>query len=163
MGFLELQGCLFVDNDIPLIGSLWYGQGSPVQVTVVGNTFARNDGMFPDEHGLFSGSTFVQNVFSGGDVGFGVPDGVTVNAYCNDSWGNEENWGGGVDPSTNFSLEPRYCAPEVDNFRVASNSPLLPGSNSCNWLIGAFGEGCGTVSVEPSSWGKVKSLYRTLR
>jgi hypothetical protein len=37
---------------------------------------------------------------------------------------------------------------------------MLPGNNTCGIQIGAFGTGCGPVSVEPSSWGGIKALYR---
>ncbi len=154
-GTLSLEGNLFLDNDAALVG---YGEF--VQVTATGNTFARNDGLFPSVHPLLDGSLFTNNVFSGADVGFGVPEGAIVAAFCNDSWGNGTNWGPGVDPLANFSLEPKFCAPGSDNFTVASNSPLLASNNPCGSQIGAFGQGCGPISVEPTSWGKVKSLYR---
>jgi hypothetical protein len=45
-----------------------------------------------------------------------------------------------------------------------TGSPCLPENSGVCGLIGAFGEGCGVTSVEPSldarSWGSLKNLYR---
>jgi hypothetical protein len=46
------------------------------------------------------------------------------------------------------------------DFRVMVGSPCLPdGSIGCG-LIGAFGEGCGAISVDRASWGEIKAAYR---
>lgn len=69
----------------------------------------------------------------------------------------------GFDPTGalgNVSVPPRYCDPVGRDFTVASNSPLLPENNECGVTIGAFGVGCGAVSIEPRSWGSIKSRYR---
>lgn len=80
---------------------------------------------------------------------------------CNNSWGNGENWVN-VDPAAggNFSLPPKFCDPDADDFTVAENSPLLADNNACGVDIGAYGAGCGVISIEPRTWGRVKSLYR---
>ena len=38
--------------------------------------------------------------------------------------------------------------------------PCLPTDPSGCGQIGAFGQGCGTISVESTSWGKIKGFYR---
>ncbi len=89
-------------------------------------------------------------------------DGSLVSA-CNVFWNNESgnayNWTPGP---TDFEADPRFCDPESGNFTLSSDSPCLPENNpfGCD-LIGAFGEGCGGVSVESSSWGRIKQAYRT--
>jgi hypothetical protein len=57
-------------------------------------------------------------------------------------------------------VNPYFCDPANDDFTVAENSVCVPSNNSCGMQIGAYGVGCGIVSVEPSSWGAIKGLYR---
>jgi hypothetical protein len=162
-GLLSLHNNLFHDNEGSLLGFSVINGDASITTNAWRNTFARNQGMFGPDLRAGSASVFHANVFTGADVGFQVQDGMatTMTVTCNDSWGNGTDWVG-LDPGAggNFSLEPKYCAPEADIFTVAQNSPLLPANNACGELIGAFGQGCGTVSVEPSTWAKVKSLYR---
>jgi hypothetical protein len=109
------------------------------------------------------GSIIRANVFSGGNIGLHLPPGGGgIVVECNDSWGNDVNWKG-FDPSGtngNISVPPLYCNAPLDDFRVAVNSPLLPQNNECGVPIGAFGVGCGTVSIESMSWGRIKGQYR---
>jgi hypothetical protein len=161
-GGAVLEGNLFVRNR----GNLFTSSGSPPVVDVRRNTFVAalepNRGFRPIIGA--PGSVIRANVFTGAQVGVYVPvdlDGMVVE--CNDSWGNDVNWKGpdleGVDG--NFSLQPFYCDPDAGNFKVASNSPLMPTQNSCFTAIGAFGNGCLLLSLEPMSWGAVKSKYRS--
>jgi hypothetical protein len=158
----RFENNLFVDNDCPLFGWPYYGNGLQYDVEVVNNTFARNTHLFTGQSNLAPGSIFHANVFTGSNAGFWLPAGATgVTVTCNDSWGNQANWIG-IDPAPggNFSLEPKYCAPLQDEFRVAANSPLLPANNPCGIPVGAFGEGCDPVSIEARSWGWIKALHR---
>lgn len=85
---------------------------------------------------------------------------------CNDVWANGVNWTGVPDPTGtngNISLEPKYCDAEHGNFTVATHSPLRATNNSCHVQIGAFGVGCGPVSLETATWGRIKALYRGAR
>lgn len=162
-GSVELNGNLFVDHDYgSLFGERFYGGGAPTLANVHGNTFARNGPMFVGEQQVTSGSIFHGNVFTGSEVGLSLPNGgAGIQVTCNDSWGNTTNWSG-FNPAGggNFSQEPKFCAPHLDDFTVASNSPLLASGNFCGEPIGAFGVGCGPISIEATSWGRVKSLYR---
>jgi predicted outer membrane repeat protein len=68
---------------------------------------------------------------------------------CTDIHGNPGgDWVGGIDSfasiNGNFSLNPRFCDPANGDYHLAANSPCLPANNSCNTLIGAFGQGCDT-------------------
>ena len=109
------------------------------------------------------GSIIRGNVFAGGDVGLHLPEGgggITV--ACNDSWGNEVNWEG-YDPSGsngNFSADPLCCDRSRDDFRVTGASPLLPLHNECGVFIGAVPNWCPTVSIESSTWSRIKARYR---
>ncbi len=64
---------------------------------------------------------------------------------------------------TDLVVDPLFCAPATADFHVDSTSPCLPQNNpSCGELIGAWPQGCGTVSTESESWGRIKERYRAL-
>ncbi len=71
-------------------------------------------------------------------------------------------FGGSTPPDTQgvFSADPLFCDPVHGDYRLAADSPCLPGATPCGGLVGALGMGCGAVGVEPTSWGKIKNLYR---
>lgn len=82
---------------------------------------------------------------------------------CNVLWGNsggdfEGEW---LPSPTDIFSDPLYCfAPSIEDWSVDANSPCVPpGSGVCG-SIGAWGVGCGAVSIESESWGKIKALYR---
>lgn len=60
----------------------------------------------------------------------------------------------------NLDADPLFCDPENGDYRLQSDSPCLPQNNPYGVLYGALGEGCGTVSVEPESWTRIKARYR---
>jgi hypothetical protein len=66
----------------------------------------------------------------------------------------------------NFSADPLLCDPAGGSFRLAADSPCLPGHHPAGehcGVIGALGAGCPPVtrplSVTTRSWGKVKAGY----
>ena len=113
-----------------------------------------------------SGSMLIDaNVIAEGFVGVGndaVRPGVQYT--CDLPWDNVQNWPfdsdlTGIDG--NISVSPWFCDSANDNFHVAGNSPCLPAHNSCGVQLGAFGLGCGPISVEPETWAGIKSRYRS--
>jgi len=168
---LEVEGNLFLRNAGSAVGPNELpvplrGFGGGVDVVVRNNTIAASfgDGLGTMDIPFPDGTVIERNVVTGCLTGIRLSgDGLGVDLNCNLSWGNGMNWAGFPDPSGkngNFSAPPRYCNPALDDFTVASNSPCLPGNNSCLELIGAFLDGCGPISVETTSWGRLKSLYR---
>lgn len=160
-----LEGNLFVENRGPLFDLSFDCGGSAPGLRIVGNTFARNPDFFVDCP-VPDGSTVERNVFTGSRVGLAVPEQhAAVQVECNDSWGNDVNWGGADLEGVlgNFSAPPLYCNAPGEDFSVAANSPLLPANNSCGVVIGAFGPGCLPLAIEPSSWGRIKASYRSAR
>ena len=103
-----------------------------------------------------------QTAITGGQYGVFLPPSVEVR--CCNVWGNSEfNWSGRPDPTGvdgNISVFPAYCAPADVDYSVGTNSPHLPANNSCGLLIGSLGEGCSTVAVLPTSWGRIKASFR---
>ena len=104
--------------------------------------------------------------FCTGGPGLGVYDGaVPPSVSCTDLYGNSGgDWVGCIADQAgldgNFSADPLFCDPENGNFTIQSNSPCAPpGATGCG-LIGALPVGCGPVSVESESWGRIKGRYR---
>ena len=87
-------------------------------------------------------------------------DAEDLQASCNVFWGNEENFFGYVPAPTDRLIDPLLCNWEAGDVHLSSPSPCLPDNSGGCGLIGARGEGCGTVSVEDSSWARIKSWYR---
>jgi hypothetical protein len=109
-------------------------------------------------------STFTNNILAGSEGGFAlqVPDGVVVTGECNVFWNNV----GGHAVNYTFApsdriVDPLFCDEAAGDLTLESISPCLPEFSGDCGLIGAEGQGCGTVSVEAESWGKVKGAYRT--
>jgi hypothetical protein len=62
----------------------------------------------------------------------------------------------------NAFLDPLFCDVTTGDLTLASDSPCLPGSAQNPWgeLVGALGQGCENSPVEPSSWGRIKCLFK---
>jgi predicted outer membrane repeat protein len=134
--------------------------------TIGGNTFYRNSQNIP----VFDGAAvsllgvvvaLEKNVIAGsmGGAAVWLGDG-NVSTACNVFWENEggDAVGFELDP-TDRIVDPQFCDVEHDDFTVTGTSPCLPENSMGCGLIGAFGQGCGVVSVEESSWGKIKMKY----
>lgn len=91
---------------------------------------------------------------------FGVASSSSV--MCNDSWGNDVDEIINCAPvdASNLSLDPLFCDASRGLYTLSGNSPCVPNASSSCGLIGAFGPGCGTTSVQERSWGEIKRLYR---
>ena len=139
-----VEGCTFVGNsqDFP-----WSDGGSAVNVTEGGAHLSNN---------IFAASTGVSPAVGA------RPDAV-VTTHCNVFWDNLSGHVGGftLDP-TDLIADPEFCNASANDFTVQSSSPCLPQNNpSCTALIGAWPSGCGAVSVESKSWGRIKADYRS--
>ena len=60
----------------------------------------------------------------------------------------------------NINTDPLFVDAANDDYHLSSISKCLPANNWCGALIGALGEGCGPVSLEPLSWARIKAGYR---
>jgi hypothetical protein len=80
---------------------------------------------------------------------------------CNDYWMNEagdfQDWT--PSPSDIFA-DPFFCDPEQLDFTLREDSPCAAGSTPGCGQIGAKGVGCAAISVEETSWTRIKALYR---
>ncbi|MBZ0266601.1 hypothetical protein K8I85_00460, partial [bacterium] len=102
-------------------------------------------------------------------VHYFTEDGSNVTVGCTNITGNPAgDWVGPVanwfDPYWgNISADPQFCDPDNDDYSLMASSPCLPANNSCGQM-GAFGQGCGPVSLSQGlserSWGGIKAAYR---
>ncbi len=163
---IRIRGNTFVRNTALFTGGMRVGGAS---VQVLGNTFWENSSGLNSTYGgscvfFVEGSGELRNnviVGSTGDEAVGMFSG-TVQTSCNVFWANPV--GDAVFPlsTTDLPADPLFCAPESQDFRVNSASPCLPGHGhpGCTELIGAWGEGCGTIGVAPFTWSRVKGQFR---
>jgi predicted outer membrane repeat protein len=87
----------------------------------------------------------------------------TVALTCCDVYGNAGgDWVGCIAGQAgingNFSADPLFCAPENGDFRLSCTSPCV-NRYGCG-QIGAFGVGCGPTSVEYTTWGRIKAMFK---
>jgi hypothetical protein len=76
-------------------------------------------------------------------------------------WSNPGgNFIGYVPSPSDLFVDPLLCDPVGGDFHLMTGSPCLPENSGACGLIGAFGHGCGVVSFEARSWGKLKAAYR---
>ncbi|MFN8179275.1 MAG: right-handed parallel beta-helix repeat-containing protein [bacterium] len=141
-------------------------------VLLEGNTFYGN---FIDEVSGRGGSavylhsgvncTFRRNVVAASTGGQAVGVyGASIQPSCDLYWDNAQgNTAGFVPDATDLIADPMFCDTTASDLDVNAASPCLPGNGnpSCTELIGAWGQGCGTVAVEPSSWGRIKNSFRS--
>ena len=175
-----IEDNLFVDCEGPCVGPAEYPPLAPRAepsgrtigfVTIRRNTFVGNQPgpLGPWEFGPvnpFFPGTFEANIVTGSEFGVWIPDGVSYEVSCTNSFGNGSNWTGFPDPSGtdgNFSAPPLFCDSDQGNYALSSGSPCAPGNHpddaDCG-LIGALPVGCGTVSITPQSWGRIKGGFR---
>jgi hypothetical protein len=133
---------------------------------IVGNTFFGNQGVFSGACRLFSDENLVfqRNILAGNSgapavsVGAGFPQPISG---CNLFWDNPDGDAQRfIIQPTSILADPEFCDPEAGDFTVHDTSPCLPAnSNGCD-LIGALGQGCGSVAVDAASWARIKASYR---
>lgn len=141
---------------------------------VVGNTFHANvafDGGGAIEVN-FSSITFDNNILSSNLAantagGLLCLNGSVVTGGCNLFWDNQAPADEHVTPgcldltaSGNLIADPQFCNVPFSDFTVRSNSPAADTHPSGCGQRGAFGVGCGPVSIETESWGSIKAHYR---
>jgi hypothetical protein len=147
-----------------------YGGGIVVidsNIQMLNNTFyrchARNQGSAVQIVGTDAG--FVGNVAAyctGGPALRKAGGPVNPLTGCNLLWMNEEgnyadDW---VAAETDIYADPMFCDAEAGDYSVHSSSPCAEENSPVCGQIGAFGVGCGSVSVESVTWGRLKNLYR---
>jgi hypothetical protein len=160
-----IEDCVFVSNGT--VDS--FGRGGAISIGGNGSCVIRGNTLHGNYQvdGTFGGSTlekftytvFENNVVMASTGGTAFSGSGTLGTVCNVFWENPEGLGIPLG-DTDREVDPHFCDPGNGDFTVEYGSPCVePGSLGCG-QIGAFGVGCGTVSVEPKSWGRIKGLYR---
>jgi predicted outer membrane repeat protein len=166
--------CLFSGNSAPSGGALSFRWGSSPRLTAC--TIADNHGSSAGG-GLYCHASSVEVVNSivwgncPTDVLLDAPTAfVSLECTTADSLLIVPGDGTVVWLNGCFGADPRFCdprpcgSPTTDgNHSLNADSPCLPGSHpdgvDCG-LIGAFGQGCGPISVEQKTWAGIKARYR---
>jgi len=169
-GFAEVRECVFIGNWSPLGGGgVSTGQGtSTVEgCTFIGNYVTPGTGVGAAIRATASSiQTLRNNVIVGSFGGPAVGRGAngTIIPSCNVFWQNLDGDAQGFELSeTDHVVDPQFCDPVAGDYTVRDTSPCLPEHSPGCGQIGAFGEGCGTVSVIPETWANIKSRFRELR
>lgn len=164
----DLRGCVIAGNDAVVNNGGGFVLSEPT--TIAQCTFWANRAGMHGSALVWTSPvlTLTRTILAGGRGGASVycfeDDDAVVS--CTDIFDNEggdwvaciaEHAGG----NGNLSVDARFCDAEGGDLHLQWGSPCLPaGSPDCG-LIGALGfGGCGTVSVEPQSWARVKAWYR---
>ena len=161
----------FMSGNIKIRNNLICANGGGIVLTdasgnaeISYNTISHNTGVALSTDDP-SGALIHHNIISYNGVGI---DGFgPMQFQCNDIFGNdEERMTLPTGTNGNIAVDPQFCGsdPKVSgNYFLQSDSPCAPGNHpdayACG-LIGRYPVGCGEVSVEKSSWGTIKALYK---
>ncbi len=161
----EVIDCLITGN-LAVRGGGVYLEGSP-PIPLVGCTVAANLGTYGG--GIRAYMLELERCIVWGNCAW--LDGDEI--YCGrgefrccaiDSSGVDCSTTATYDPDCLFT-NPLFCQPwqcgwtAHGNWWLDASSPCLPEHSPCGELIGALGEGCGFVRVQPTTWGGVKALF----
>lgn len=137
---------------------VWIRQGGPM-ATIKNNTFvACVRALRFEEDAEVTNNVFAYSVGPVPAVTWdNRPD---FTSGCNLYWANAE--GDARDssflrPTDLVGADPLFCDEASGDFTLRKDSPALTGP--CG-QVGAFGQGCGTVSLDPATWSRVKAMYR---
>jgi parallel beta-helix repeat protein len=160
----------FMSSNIIIRNNLIYANGRGIYMwdasggaEISYNTIAYNEYALSTDDP--SGDLIHHNIICHNGVGI---DGFgPMQFQCNDIFDNdEERMTLPTGTDGNIAVDPQFCAvdpPGSGNFLIQSDSPCAPGNHpdayACG-LIGACPVGCQDVSVEKSSWGAIKAIYK---
>jgi Right handed beta helix region len=134
---------------------------------VTGNTFVNlhQPASWPDRLPVALTTSLVNNIqlqnnifaHTSGEVA--ISGGSAFHSSCNVFWDNVGGIGLNLDPTDRIA-DPQFCDPEDSDYTLQGTSPCLPPLSLGCGLIGALEQGCGTVSVLPETWGRIKAKFR---
>ena len=164
-GSKTVKNCVFHDIDLPTGngGCLRIAGGS---VVIRGNTMAYLHQVYGTAAAVYVfgavSTVFESNIVAhtSGTTAVDVEDGGAVTAGCNVFWDNADGIGYTPRPTDRIA-DPLFCDEDARDLTLQPTSPCLPENSLGCGLIGALGQGCGSVSIQPQSWGKTKSAYRS--
>ena len=161
-----VTACVFYENIAVRGGGVafWEGETAPEfdGCTIATNEAGEGGGLFAKESNPVIGNTIV--AFNGPGNAVSCETGGDPVLTCSDLFGNAGgDWVGCVagqaGTNGNFSSDPLFCDAGYGDYTLAANSPCLD-TPGCG-LVGALGKGCeGTTSVEKTTWGGIKKMFR---
>lgn len=169
---VRIENNLFVDNECVAGGGVVALSSSPA--IVVNNTFHRNLAPYGFQGAAFyasdSGHTLHKNIISEciGASAFYCAGSNPATVTCNLFWNNPIGVGGGTcadqaGTNGNQNGNPGFCDANLGDFNVCADSPALIGPCGVIGYVPPDGGGCPDcleLSLDPTSWGKIKALYR---
>jgi len=169
---LTVERTLFERNSAGLGGAVYFSWGgsasSLTMCTLVSNSADEGGSVFVDA--TAGTPSMAQTIIVLGTKGLAIScgGGSTPTLTCCDLFGNPGgDWVGCIADQQgvngNFSADPKFCDRHNGSFMLCENSPCAPGHHpqgaDCG-LIGAFGVGCGPTTVEYTTWGRIKTMFR---
>jgi hypothetical protein len=159
-----VEACVFWNNTTIIGGGIGGAIAGAGPGTIMDNTFVSNGAAGGGSAAFFQFGTIglMRNIVAG-SVGAEAVHAfqASVTDDCNVYWNNAGgNTSGFTMAATSREVDPLFCGQAIGDFTVAQDSPCLPANSAGCGLIGALGEGCGSVSVEQRSWGTIKGGYR---
>jgi hypothetical protein len=163
-----IERCVFSGNEAGSEGS-GFCQSAGKTALVSACTFSRNGAansvIYAKGGSVLSLERLIVAFNSAKALGADATSSVTV--ACCDIFGN---FGGDAIPpgfaqrGTNLSVDPLFCgAPGSENYSLRSDSPCTPENQDFEEYcepMGACPVACGAVSVERTTWGRIKSMFR---
>jgi hypothetical protein len=141
----------------------WTGGAEIYQNTISHNS--PGEGIQNEE--MLCGNTIHHNIISYNEIGVDGFDYCASDFLCNDIFGNKSNFGPPpFGTNGNIAVDPQFCGVDPaksGNYYLQSDSPCAPGNHPDGYpcgLIGMRPVGCQDTSVERTSWGRIKSIYR---
>ena len=165
---VEVVGCLFDGNEVEGVGAaiVVTGFGNVVENnTIVRNRKVGGPGLGSAVYIGGSNQTTVRgNIIaysSGGPALDQHRNAMAVVGECNVFYANQDGDAQGYTlRESDRVVDPQFCDVAGADWTLRPESPCLPeDSQGCD-RIGAFGVGCGTVSVTPTTFGRIKAAYR---
>ncbi len=86
-----------------------------------------------------------------------VPPTVSCNVYWDNEVFNPSVW---PVSATDLFVDPRLCDPAAEDFTLRATSPCAAENHPTCGQVGAFGVGCDTVGVDPTTWSRIKAAFR---
>jgi hypothetical protein len=156
-----IEGCLFVGNYSEEPGAaLCNGDFSVSSCTFVGNYCEDDQAGSVIGKALYGAySVDFENCLMAYNAGQAIDCLGDVIISCCDIYGNGSDWVECLEDQLglngNFRHNPVFCDTSAGNYTVAEGSPCLPGYNSCDAVVGAYGTGCETVCGDADRSGQV--------
>ncbi len=169
VGHSTIEECLFEDSHGGPNGSWGCAVEVGGEVAISGCTFVRAIGkpaILVDSGGsLDLDHTIIAFGTDGSSAVFCEDAESVVVVSCSDIFGNAGgDWVGciaGLDGEAgNISADPLFCDAATGDFALRADSPCASANSGECGQIGAYGVGCGTTALRPTSWGEVKGMYR---